>query len=175
MNKKTYAPDPSIKEYFFIGEGGFFYPVDRPENKKRIGALGGIYPIGCDAKNPSVRFKGNRYQLNRLMYWWHTNEWPEVVAWIDRDTTNYRYENLLVTSYAGARMRDKNGGYSVYPRITKDGKKVYKATIMIAGVNRFIGEYESEQVALFAAWKIRDMLYPSLISTPELIKDFITA
>ncbi|EMF5533968.1 HNH endonuclease [Salmonella enterica] len=77
---------------------------------------------------------------HRLIYAWHTGEWPEIVDHKDKDSTNDRFENLRPATRSDNACNQKvrsdnhlgvknihrktNGTYQV--RITKHGKQVSK-------------------------------------------------
>jgi hypothetical protein len=92
-----------------------------------------------------VQFRGIRYYVHRLSYWWLTNEWPEEVDHIDINPSNNKFKNLRPatpqqnscnkSTYGSSRYR----GVCWYKRNQKWG-----VSLRPNGVFHYLGLFESE-------------------------------
>lgn len=173
MRTTQKAPDVGIKDLIYIGDDGYFYFVDCPENKHRIAKAKG-FRLGANFTiKPQIRYKDEQYQLNRVMYWYVTGEWPEVIKHFDGNASNYRFDNLRVIDVSEAKATASSTSYNIRKRIRSNGNPSYQCRIVVKGKYRFLGTYDDEKTAIFAAWRIRDLLYPNLIAVPDSIKDIV--
>ncbi|HDS4910801.1 TPA: hypothetical protein QH056_001836 [Klebsiella oxytoca] len=171
--QKNPAPDKHLKDLLHVGDDGLFYWVDTPENYRRLKLTKGeALGKGCNGDYPKVRYKDIFYSLHKLMYWYYTDKWPDMLDHIDRDKTNYKFDNLRETDPASNKINTKST-YSITTYTKKDGSKSFYVRVFIDGTHYSLDAFDNELTALYAAWKIRDLLYPGFCPVPEQIKQYI--
>ncbi len=91
MAKTGPKPDFDVKEMFDYKEGKLLW-----KHSKKGGRRSGS-EVGYGAKEGGYKWVkiGERYFLiHRLVYFFHTNKWPDLIDHIDCDKRNNRIENL---------------------------------------------------------------------------------
>lgn len=175
MTNNNTAPDESLKDYVEFREG-LLYWKDIPENKTRNAKLKGFH-MGANTKPSArgyqrLRYDGKRYPVHKVVYWLHTGDYPEIVDHIDQDKLNNRFENLRPATRASNRI-NCTSNYSIKTYTKKDGIKTYTATIHLGQKHFNIGTFYDELTALYAAWKMREILYPGFCPMPEKLKEVL--
>lgn len=169
---KQLPPDDGIKDLIYIGDDGYFYYKDIPDNKIRLSKTNSKH-IGYGTKIPKFRYKDEQYQAHRLMYWFITGKWPECVKQIDGNLSNYRFDNLREVSQKSLKVISPNSGLNIAKKIRPNGTYYYSSRLQIDGKGLHLGSFRDEQSALFMAWKVRDTLYPGQVPIPDKIKHIV--
>ncbi|EHX9244002.1 HNH endonuclease [Escherichia coli] len=180
--KRNEQPDESIKDLFYIGDDGYLYFYDVPENSKRIKK--GETRVGANfngnnksAAYPQISFEGKHYKVHRIMWWLKTGEWftdhRYELDHINQNKADYRFENLRkVTSSQNA--MNKNNNHDLFKvRKLKDGTVSYYCYVTVDRVSKYIGTFYNEIEATYAAWKTRDLMFPGYFPVPENIKHLV--
>ncbi|WBM71937.1 hypothetical protein OH773_06765 [Buttiauxella sp. WJP83] len=174
MNK----PDEGLKELLTIGEDGYFYWKSIPENKKRIAKLG-CSKVGANRTTgfTDITYKAKAYKAHHVMYWFVTGEWCENVFIDSEDKTDYRFKNLKdidkssVQTITHPKRFNKIKVTTIYNKTRKCNR--YKAQVSLGGKTRYIGLFDTEDEAIFATWKVKDLLYPNTFIFPPSLSKFI--
>lgn len=180
MQERLPQPPESFREQVRY-EDGELYWTDHIENRIRKDQH---LPIASKVKKRSIRraevagYKQipvgkQRYQLHRVIWWLHHGTWYDYIDHIDGDIHNNRIGNLRPCE-GGANRVNIVSKLSIktrhYPRT---GKTSYECRINIDSTTYHIGTYHDYKLALYASWKIRDLLYPGFPPVPEEIKAYI--
>ncbi len=113
---------------------------------------------GCVLNNGYVQITAEyeKYLAHRLIWFWHTGDWPPALDHIDRDRANNRIENLRVatkTQNAGNRckQRNKDGNSSKWRGVYWcNSTNRWIARLQAAGRNPHIGAFVDEADAATA-------------------------
>lgn len=106
-----------------------------------------------------VGIKGNTYLLHRLIYAWHTGEWPELVDHKDRDNTNNHIENLRPLSQTENRINSAaTWSKTGFKGVKFDASRNRYITRL---GKRYVGCFKSAEEAGQAYIKAREALYPN--------------
>lgn len=156
------APDRSFRN-LVTRDGDRWYWKDIPENNRR----NKDFPLGVASEKTRKHYLrlwiGDReYMAHRVIYWLHTNEWPEVVDHIDGNPRNNAFSNLRGGSQqqnmANLRIK-KERTHNLNPRRLKDGSIRYSPTIKFMNKVFYCGSYDTEHDALIASLFIRRVLH----------------
>lgn len=114
-------------------------------NRKNIKFSGTLLDTGYVV----VGFNKNSYLLHKLIYCYHTGDWPEFIDHIDQDKSNNKIENLrpATISHNGANRSIMTTNTSGYKGVSfhKAGKK-WRASIKA----RHIGSFNTKEEAALA-------------------------
>ena len=134
-----------IKDIWRYKDGKLFWKIN-PKNGVREGEEAG-------SKNSNgywqVRYKQVGYSRHRIIYYMHTNNWPDVIDHINQDKTDDRFENLREASpILNSHNCDKAWGKTPYRGVyyRKDRGK-FQSTIRINGKQNFIGVFNTAEEA----------------------------
>jgi hypothetical protein len=105
-----------------------------------------------------VSYNGSQYKIHRLVYAYHTGEWPPLVDHEDGDKSNNRFSNLRVLSYSDNCINtNKSHGKSSYRGVSLlNGRP--RAFIQVRGRREFLGYFKTEKEAHNAYIKRREEL-----------------
>lgn len=175
----TVAPDEALKDLIYIGEDGYLYWYDVEENKRRIRSLKGSTRVGANFTRgyPCISYNGSSYKVHRIIWWIKTGEWvcgDKELDHINRNTTDYRLSNLRVVTKQENQI-NKSCAYRIKSKTLKDGNISYLARIAINRKSFNVGTFKDELTALYAAWKIREILYPGILPMPVQLKGVVNA
>lgn len=125
-----------VKDIFDYDSRGFLVWKVSPSDKVKIGDKAGcIDPRGYTR----IGFKGKLYWAHRLIYAWHTGEWPKIVDHINQDKTDNRFENLRATDKSGNTINsDKSWGKIPYRGVYFNKRK-----------NRFVATFKGKHLGYF--------------------------
>lgn len=174
VNKQD-APPETLRDRIEYRNGKLYWR-NMPENKHAL-ARGGDY-IGANRDKNSknyamLRYEGSRYAVHRVVYWLHTGgDWPEQVDHINRDKHDNRIENLRSATTSQNRMNSETT-YSITAKVIGTGETRYYPRFWLEGKSFSIGGFDDENTALYAAWKIRDLLFPGWVPFPEKLEHLI--
>lgn len=77
--------------------------LNRKGDRPRHAGPNGYAAVGADVK---------KYLYHRLVWFWHHNEWPEVIDHVDGDKQNNRIENLRACTQSHNRCNSQLHAYS---------------------------------------------------------------
>lgn len=92
-----------------------------------------------------VSISAKIYMVHRLVYLWHTGEWPQIVDHIDNDKTNNRIENLRAAT-PEQNMANRRGWAGRKKGVVPAGSR-WGAVIRAAGKQYWLGTFDSEDEA----------------------------
>lgn len=81
------------EDFEYDPEGFLLWRVSRSSSVEVGQKAGSLDPRGYTR----IYARGRQWYLHRLVYAYHTGEWPEYIDHIDRDKKNNRIENLRPT------------------------------------------------------------------------------
>lgn len=170
------APDEGIRDLVYFGDDGYLYFHDVPENKRAIASNGSnrvnfLNKADCKGNAyPMITYKGMKYKTHRIVWWLKTGEWPDYLDHINHDRKDYRFENLRKATQSSNLVNRKNS-YNISERILSDGSTAYYPRVSINRHYYNVGFFRDKITALYAAWKIREILYPGFCSIPDELKE----
>ncbi|ELI5583697.1 HNH endonuclease [Escherichia coli] len=178
MSKPTNMTPPpdelrSMLRYEDSERGDLYWLPEYQADKRRSGAIGSNRTNGYR----ETKIQGRRYYLHRLIYWFHTGEWPEMVDHIDRNRSNCRIDNLRKATRAENRYNCKKNTNNtanylgVQPESDSNG---YRISIYINGKQHYIHGYKNEQTAALARDVFARLFYGERATLNLLDKATIT-
>ncbi|EDH7741207.1 hypothetical protein CB599_11645 [Salmonella enterica subsp. enterica serovar Adjame] len=168
--KKVTAPDREFRNRV-ERRGDLWYWKNIPENIAANRDLD--QPIGFSEKSTSkyLRFRDGEkyYSAHRVIYWLHTNEWPDYVDHKDRDTRNNLFSNLrAATAQQNVMNRSaSNRTHNLRRRKLKDGSIRYYPEIKFGSKSHCVGAFNTELEAITASLFIRRLLHGEFFN-PDL-------
>lgn len=122
---------------------------DRPKHK----GPNGYAAIGADVK---------KYLYHRLVWFWHHNEWPEVIDHVDGDKENNRIENLRACTQSDNRCNSQlhaasESGFKGVSRHSPTGK--WRARCGLHKVQHNLGVFDTREEAAAAVMVFREGLH----------------
>lgn len=105
-----------------------------------------------------------RHLLHRVIYAWHTGEWPPLVDHKDTDTNNNRIDNLRpLTKSLNTHNSDISRGKIESRGVCWDNNRGrYLAQIRVDGKNINLGRFDSEVEASYVYLEAKKKFFPSL-------------
>ena len=160
---KVDAPPHSIKEHYSYNPITGEFKNNRTGNTTRPSHSEGYH---------RVQYRGVRYFVHRLAYWWLTNEWPEEVDHKNRDTSDNRFINLRKATQQQNSCNKSTRGKSIYRGITwyKKNKK-WGVTLRKNGKAYYIGLYNSEYEAAVVYNKAAKELHEDFAAYNDVFKN----
>ncbi len=109
-----------------------------------------------------VKYQDIQYKIHRLVYAYHTGNWPKVIDHINGDRSDNRIENLReVTHVVNSQNTTKICGAVKYRGVSyQKGRGRPRAFVQYAGKREFLGYFDSEEQASVAYENRRRMLCP---------------
>ena len=145
--------------WVFSDDGKIYWKNDRPPS-----VVAGM-PAGCIncAGYQVVSLLGSQYKVHRLVYAYHTGDWPIIVDHINGNRSDNRIENLrAVPPYVNSANTNKVSGKSSYRGVSLlNGRP--RAFIQCQGRREFLGYFKTEQEAGLAYLKRRAELHKDMI------------
>ncbi|EJH4367117.1 HNH endonuclease [Salmonella enterica subsp. enterica serovar Bareilly] len=182
---KNPAPPEILKELMFYEDGNLYWtPEAREANKQRKpGPIGYVNKNGYREmcfRDREVKGKQDHYMIHRLIYWWHTGEWPEMVDHADGNKLNNYPDNLR----AATRSQNKRNSVSAHSSTTPyigvhRAHRNYRITISIEGKQYTKGGYATAEAAALARDMLANLFYGdfasySFLDKPGLVVGGIT-
>lgn len=173
-NAKNPAPPESLRNHLEF-RNGLLYWKDIKENAHALKFSKGLH-IGArlnkSSKYSSLRFKGERYQTHRVVYWLVTGEWPSLIDHVDGDRHNNLFSNLEASDHKKNKANSKTSkGYEIVQ--CKDGTTSYRPRITIDDACYYLGSYKDELTAQYKAWKARRYYFDCHIPIPPLVAELL--
>lgn len=120
----------------------------------KVGSQAGV-------KNPVkyavVYINAKSYLVHKLIYLWHTGEWPKIVDHIDNDKRNNKIENLRAAT-ASQNMMNRKGWSGRYKGVYPAGDK-WAAKITVDRRVYELGTFDTEDEAFCAYKQMADKLH----------------
>lgn len=134
---------------------------DRPRHK----GPNGYAAVGADVK---------KYLYHRLVWFWHHNEWPEVIDHIDGDKQNNRIENLRACTQSQNLCNvqipsDNKSGFKGVSIHIPTGK--WRARCGLHKVQHNLGIFDTPGQAAEAVRAFRESLHGSYMNHGTHLKD----
>lgn len=127
-------------------------------------------PIGHTQNDyATFRIHGKRFAVHRIIYFLETGEIPEIVDHIDRNIFNNHISNLRASNFKNNRMNTNDRRYEIATRL--DGTKSYIVRYYGDNATRQVATYKNETIAKFAAWWLRELMFPGVVEAPEFSED----
>ncbi|EGN4266581.1 hypothetical protein IHZ75_004383 [Salmonella enterica] len=158
--KLIFSQPPEYLRDLLIYEDGYLYWTDealKAKKHRKPFALGKYsksdYPIVSHVNEQTGEM--GKYAVHRLIYWWHTGEWPPMVDHIDRNRRNNKIENLRAATHSQNKRNSRSATNSTAPYIGVHWcVNSYRITISIEGKQYTKKGYKTPEAAALA----RDML-----------------
>lgn len=144
----------NFHDYYYYGyEDGLLYHIGTSD------------PVRCWFDKGYRRFKhvnGKMYKASRVLYWLHTNIWPEVVDHFDGNRSNDLISNLRGTIRADnnknvKKRKDNTSGHKGVSFKKKLEK--YQVLVQVDRKNIYFGVYSDLEEAAEVARKAREELH----------------
>lgn len=127
--KEVYSYDPDTGEFKHIQSGRITLPT-HSEGYHR------------------VQFRGDRYFVHRLAYWWDSGEWPEEVDHKNLNTSDNRLCNLRAATQKQNSCNRTPRGVSRYRGVTWFSRnKKCGVCLKKNGIPHYLGLFDSEHRA----------------------------
>ena len=114
----------------------------------------------------AIKVKGTLYRAHRLVYYWHTGEWPDVIDHINGDKLDNRIENLRAVSHLanlhGARKPTKRSDDGLPGTCYSKRLGRWIAQITVRGKLRYLGCYKTTEAAHEAYLAAKEQLRQEL-------------
>ena len=114
----------------------------------------------------AIMVKGTLYLAHRVVYYWHTGEWPDVIDHINGDRADNRIENLRSVSQLanlhGVRRDRQRKGEGLPGTRYKGRIKRWVALITVRGEVRYLGCYKTTEAAHEAYLAAKEQLRQEL-------------
>jgi len=144
-----------IEETWEIRDGRLFWRHSRKQVKAGDEA-GCLNTLGYRV----LSYSGRQWKAHRIIYAYHTGEWPSLVDHINGDRSDNRIENLRALSFAdNSANTNKNSGSVPYRGVSKRGDR-YRAFIQVRGKREFLGYFNTAEEASLAYRNRRGELLP---------------
>lgn len=165
------------KEYLlsrldYDAENGLLYWKDIPQNRKSARPGKFINPIGKGwTQHIQFSLDNKKLHVHRVIFFLEYGYHPEIIDHIDRNHLNNHISNLRPSDRCLNRLNSDGKGYDT--DTYKDGSPRFKVrlTVRTEGLTKSAGTYKNETVAKFAAWWLRELMYPGIVECPEFSED----
>lgn len=112
-------------------------------------------------KKPSnyatVSINAKNYMVHKLIYLWHTGDWPKVVDHIDNDKTNNKIENLRAATHS-QNMMNRKGWSGKSKGVYKEHNR-WVAKICVEYKKYELGRFNTEEEAAQAYKEAAEKLH----------------
>lgn len=128
-------------------------------NRSRLAKAGQI--AGCDDGTGyrAIHIKGKSWKAHRLVFIWHTGDYPKCIDHINGNKSDNRWENLRPATRGQNNQNqsirsDNTSGFKGVYYLKKNRK--WAAQVTVDGKQKYLGLYQSEYEAGEVARKARE-------------------
>lgn len=110
-----------------------------------------------------IRLYGKQFRVHRLVYAYHTGEWPEIIDHINRVRTDNRIENLRAVTLSGNSV-NSNACYNRYGyRGVGEHRGKYRAVIKKDGKRYTSTVFDTPREAHTEYLRLREQIFPGVV------------
>ncbi|MEB4674789.1 HNH endonuclease [Enterobacteriaceae bacterium G50] len=176
LTNVTPPPDELLNLIFY--EDGHLYwtkAAIKEKPRRKAGPIGHVTPAGYRQTLISVGGVKRHFYLHRLIYWFHTGEWPETVDHKDQNKQNNRIENLRPATRKQQEHNKSSRGETNYFGVNYNKEnKTYRATIAIDGKQQIITGFKTPEMAALHRDILATLFHGEFASLNILNKPFKT-
>ena len=152
LNMKSINPK-EVRNIFDYKNGNLYWKIDASKSVKKGQIAGYIYDSRRGLKTPCLRYRigfcRKYYLRSRLVWAWHTGQWPvKQIDHIDNNTLNDKIENLRDVSNGENSINRRAYGEINFKNIQKRKNGKFFVRIVSKKIPFYIGTFEKLQDAI---------------------------
>lgn len=144
---KTLTRDEILRHFTYVEAEGKLYYNALGEDPAYDARMSGKECASMDSKGYiRAHVKGVAYQVHRIIFFLHNNEWPEIVDHKDGVTWNNFHENLRKATYSqnGQNAKLASNNTSGVKGVTwNSSKNKWMARCSVNGTRKHVGYFDS--------------------------------